>query len=164
MQPQAGKTTCHHSHNSCMFQARICLVSTFINKSAGHDDALLINRSINVIIDYFSNGLIVFNLFIVAALSSRTCISVGHPHTPPEVAQPDWSSPRSQSLYGNHLSWCPIHKHEQAKNLCLFLPSVESPKEPDNRSTVAVHRSFHTRTGNRNPYDITQMLIEETSA
>jgi len=37
----------------------------------------------------------------------------------------------------------------------LFLPSVESPEEPDNRSTAAVHRPFHTGTGNRNTDDVT---------
>ena len=44
------------------------------------------------------------------------------------------------------------------------VPSVESPEEPDNRSTAAVHRLFHTGTGNRNADDVTQMSVEDTSA
>ena len=41
-------------------------------------------------------------------------------------------------------------------------PSAESPEDPDNRSTAAVHRPFHTGTGNRNPDDVTQMSVEDT--
>jgi len=42
----------------------------FYQSNAGHDDALSINRSINLIIDYFSNRLIDLNRLIVAALST----------------------------------------------------------------------------------------------
>jgi len=50
-------------HVSSTNMSRFC----FYQWTAGHDDALSINRSINLIIDYFSNWLINFNRLIVAA-------------------------------------------------------------------------------------------------
>jgi len=37
-------------------------------------------------------------------------------------------------------------------------------EEPDNRSTAAVHRPFHSGTGNRNIDDVTQVWVEDKSA
>jgi len=75
-----------------MFQERICLVSTFCSDymvdlgayqwNAGLDDAVSINRSIKLIIDYFINRL------IVAAL---VCTHPGLSHKSPLLGVTEWS-------------------------------------------------------------------------
>jgi len=44
----------------------------------------------------------------------------------------------------------------------VLIPPLHQPHEgSDNRSTAAAYCPFFTRTGNRNPYDVTQLSVGE---
>jgi len=44
----------------------------------------------------------------------------------------------------------------------VLFPPLSQPNEgTDNRSTAAAYSPFHTGTGNRNPYDVIQVSVEE---
>jgi len=84
--------------------------------------------------------------------------------TPLEVAQPQKPEVAHKPVIVQHPSVLAPLSQIRTGEGSLFLPSVESSKEPENRSTAAVNVSFYPRTGNRNPDYITQNVRRGVSA